>query len=537
MFDYLLTASLLSMFSLTSCYFLKTAPARTRFYVLVVGLLSWLIPWQQLSPPPFLIDLKLYTIEVSSISDSGSIPPNSIKQTTLQTESNWLSGYTINQVFSNLFVFLTVVGGGLLLARVWSYKRLLSGIEKGAYISEEHQYLHSFCTVKFTELSTPAITTGPIQHTIWLDFKMKGRPELESVIEHELTHIKHKDTYWLWLICATESIFFWNPFCLLLANLARQQIELSCDESCMEKLSDKYRYDLASLLLSEHQYRYEHASLGHSVLAVSHSKSFNIQRVKTLNKEKKMKLSHLMIITAALSCSALAANQIVSEKQVTQGASKQKSEKSARYQQQLRELLAGAKGAKSNDETQLKAAVSHILNWHSNRGSLNGFEELDIKVKSFTLLDQTYHKLGQYEAILTAYNNWFPEGSTQPPFLKNRLASAYMHLGQHQKAAEQLESLSEKMQSRFQIGSATDLARAYIEMADYDKALAVLNSDVVTSAENQAYQDILRYYAYEKLNNQTKVNELKERLPADYAKTPAILPRLPRPGSLLLAKL
>ena len=231
-------------------------------------------------------------------------------------------------------------------------------------------------------MSTPAITTGPLQHTIWLDFKMKGRPELDSVIEHELTHIKHKDTYWLWLICATESVFFWNPLCLLLANLARQQIELSCDESCMEKLSDKYRYDLASLLLSEHQYRYEHASLGHSVLAVSHSKSFNIQRVKTLNKEKKMKLSHLMIITAALSCSALAANQIVSEKQVTQGASKQKSEKSARYQQQLRELLAGAKGAKSNDETQLKAAVSHILNWHSNRGSLNGFEELDIKVKS-----------------------------------------------------------------------------------------------------------------------------------------------------------
>ena len=53
--------------------------------------------------------------------------------------------------------------------------------------------------------------------------------ETESLIIHELTHIKNNDYLLNWLLIVADAIYFFNPFMKILVKQVRLQRELSCD--------------------------------------------------------------------------------------------------------------------------------------------------------------------------------------------------------------------------------------------------------------------------------------------------------------------
>jgi len=537
MTDYLLTCALISASALAATYYLENAPARLSFYVLITALLSWFVPWHTLSQLNVFSDSPGYVLDISKLNlQLESLYPLS-KEPSITNPNELEPLYSdLLPAASTVLVWLCFIGMGAFFLRLVIYYKLLKNLKAHSTLSNHFDYISTDYPIRLTKLDGPAIATGLFKPVIWLDYSMIKRDEAESVLVHELTHLKQGDTHWTWLISMVESIFWWNPLCLKLAKQARQQLELRCDELCQRQLNNKYQLDLASLLLSQQKPDNNKRLFTPPLLSISHSSSFNIRRIKTLNKEKTMKSKYLLIATAAMSFSALAATQIVYGKssKVQNSKNTEQVVKSELYNQQLNTLLSRVQGAKSEQSAELQGAANNILDWYQNRSPLPANEELEIKILSFTLINHIYHKLGQYQDSLNAYEKWYGQDDAAPYFLKNPLASTYMELGRHELAIQELESLSAILNGNLQPGSRISLARAYIEVSNYDKAMSLLSDSGVG---DNTYANILKYYVYNKQNNHQKADELKAKIPDAYAVTPAMLPGIGIPGSPLLKQI
>lgn len=106
---------------------------------------------------------------------------------------------------------------------------------------------------------------------------------VESILLHELAHIRRKDFLVNVLQSIAETIFFFNPFILKISSLIRDERENCCDAMAVDIVKDKMSYIEALVAFGEYATR--------STLAVAFAgkKNFLLQRVKRIlyNQNKK----------------------------------------------------------------------------------------------------------------------------------------------------------------------------------------------------------------------------------------------------------
>lgn len=93
-------------------------------------------------------------------------------------------------------------------------------------------------------ISSP-LTYGFLKPVILLPVSLMNHlttEETETLIIHELAHIRQNDFLLNWFLLITETVYFFNPFIKILANEARKQRELSCDIEVMEKEYSALQY-------------------------------------------------------------------------------------------------------------------------------------------------------------------------------------------------------------------------------------------------------------------------------------------------------
>ena len=535
MMDYLITCSLISISLWWASQGLRNAPARLRFYLLIGALISWLIPWHLVPAATAALGTLDIAIDLGSLSWQQlavASPPPSAGTAAIVTTEQAPPLLTL----ANAMIAMLSLGAVLFIRQLSHYRQILSQLHNSSRADScsgnQPAVIDPRYSVKIVPLDAPAIATGFFKATIWLHPSLLKRSELESVLLHETTHIRQGDLRWLWLICLIESLFWWNPLCRLIATQARQAIELSCDEQCFKQLSQQYQADLASLLLTPLTGVVRTHGAATPILNIVNDASFNMVRVKMLNKEKVMKLKHIAVLVAAISVSAYAGTQI-SEGQNNKPVQllTQATQFSDAYQAQQAALLQAAIKAKSTDPTVLAQVVSNIDVWQQNRQPLQSPEETVMKLNAFTLLAHVQHKLGQYQATLDTFNSWYPDGKGAPFFLRNITANSYLQLHKPQQAMQELEIVLGAVDERVKSGTLLMQALAYSETANYTEALKTLAHP---NMNDDLEVDRLKYYIYSQQNDTTQLQQLARKLPADILNQPAQLPKLGLPGSPLL---
>ena len=533
MMDYFITCTAISIFVWLAVILLKNAPAKISFYLMMFALVSWFVPWQLLpesAPAAEQVDGWFELSPVDLQSPVLTMPNRATPGHPLSVSLQWSEQFT----WANLFGTLFVVGAAIFLRRFWQYLNAINSMNKHAVTEVSSISSAGKHMVKVTQLQTPAIATGLFQPTIWIDAQLLQRPELASVLLHESTHIRQGDILWIWLICLTESLFWWNPVCRMQARRARQLLELRCDESCFHQFKQQYQMDLASLLLKPLSGSSTQYLAGAPILNVVNNKDFNMLRVKMLNKEKVMKLKHLAILMAAVSISAVAATQINETKTVTQATPSARTKFSNAFQTQQAALLQAAVKARSDDPAELKQVVANINAWHRDRTTLTWGEEQRMMLNAFTLLAHVQHKLGQHQELISTFKSWYPAGTQVPYFLRNFTANTYLKLNQPELALKELAILQQEIGDDIRPGTLYMLALAHAENADFAAASQVLNHpNIIESTDTQ----LLQYYIYSQLNDVARRDLVKAKLPKDIASKPATLPKPGTLGSPLLALL
>lgn len=130
--------------------------------------------------------------------------------------------------------------------------------------------------------------------------------QLETILQHELAHIKRYDHLANILLTTIESILFFNPFVWMTTAIARREMEYSCDDLVLSHTQDPLHYATALATLAAQPAI--KPTLAVAATGTSHQ-LFN--RIKRIMEMKKSPISYsrmvaAILITTAITCSVAA---------------------------------------------------------------------------------------------------------------------------------------------------------------------------------------------------------------------------------------
>lgn len=140
--------------------------------------------------------------------------------------------------------------------------------------------------------SDQAAASGLLHPTVWIGEHHVDDERCTSVLLHEMMHLQRRHPLVAVALTFLRCLLWWQPFVWLWVWLARRELEHDCDEACAELLGrDPYRRTLASLI---------HDARSQPGLALMGWRSFNLGRVRSLEKAKRLRLHHRVATVFAL---------------------------------------------------------------------------------------------------------------------------------------------------------------------------------------------------------------------------------------------
>lgn len=228
------------IFALTSCgcYFLKNKSPQTRYLFLYAALL-------------FQSFFSLITFEVLQ-----KTPPGT--PSLIQIPAEWVYGTGVAWIFGIMTVLISH-GGSFLAAQ--QLKRSATSALEGWWIKslnhlqERMRIAASVKILQSTLIDSPMVI-GFFRPVILIpaDLLRKLTPsEWESILVHELAHIRRHDYLANLIQTVLETLFFYHPVVWLLASRIRMERECCCDDAVIEVIPDRRIYVKALAQIAEYQ--------------------------------------------------------------------------------------------------------------------------------------------------------------------------------------------------------------------------------------------------------------------------------------------
>lgn len=215
---------------------------------------------------------------------------------------------------SLLISLVWLVGMTVALLRFWKSHRLLKRYQAGtvsctdqSLLNRLHNQAKQLRISKKVELRLSALinspmTTGFLKPIIYLPLGLASglsEKELDTIIQHELAHIRHHDYLVNYGLVALETLFFFNPMVLLMVKELRQEMEYACDD-LVTRYESPITYSRALIKLQE-------LSLSNSVALAANQKESELKKRinRMINSNNKNRSPRLAMITILLAMSIL----------------------------------------------------------------------------------------------------------------------------------------------------------------------------------------------------------------------------------------
>ncbi|MFS1422754.1 M56 family metallopeptidase [Shewanella sp. 10N.286.48.B5] len=278
-----------------SCFFtvaiLVNAPARLKFYLYMISLTSWFVPWSALyslfKSALTNVDIensRLLTIEVYSLDYVLITFEYYIQKLTSLTFSDALVATALITIVGALWFLLDVVQ-----SRRFHQSRIVNSKTIDSDVNVVYNNPKNV-EIRVGDFSSPGAITGFFKPKIWIDSAITCPDKLKLVLLHELQHIQQNDHLWMWWLAAVQRIFWWNPIVQYCIRQCKLELELSCDEQCDLELPDRsYVIGLAGILINHAKTQNDHRL---TLLNIKHSRKLNVQRIQRLMVSCRLKSWH-----------------------------------------------------------------------------------------------------------------------------------------------------------------------------------------------------------------------------------------------------
>lgn len=203
--------------------------------------------------------------------------------------------------FGDLFIIISLIVTVLLLTlftvnHLRYRKRYVDALPYGSGILDCG--LRRKVSLKYSDRISAPITYGIINPVIVLpksctEEDFRGR---ETVLAHEIEHIRCFDVLYKWIITAVTCLYWYNPFVWLMFLLSDRDIEIACDISAMNK-SGAGREEYSALLIGlEERRSMDICARGFSAGAIK-------KRIKSVMKSRKTGIVSVIIAVVLSLCS------------------------------------------------------------------------------------------------------------------------------------------------------------------------------------------------------------------------------------------
>ena len=296
MVDYLAHGAGLSLLAILAVACLRSAPAHWRLRATLVALFLTTAPWTLLPAIPITVAdgptpvLDILPLNVPLATPELTALPASAFASAIASEG-WQFPLVPLLLAASALGLVAFV---LLALRQRSTLRRWRGLSRDGdhLLGEVPELLRRNCRVRVLPQSSQAAATGLLRPTVWIGEGHLGDERRTSILLHELMHLRRRHPQVALALTFIRCLFWWQPFVWLWVWLARRELEHDCDEACAELLGrDSYRTTLASLI---------HDAMPQPGLALMGRGSFNLRRVKQLEKPRLLSLRHRVVTTMAL---------------------------------------------------------------------------------------------------------------------------------------------------------------------------------------------------------------------------------------------
>lgn len=242
---------------------------------------------------------------------------------TLQSSGHWVDQlrYWVGQgsiAISSIWVVGILIG---VTRYLYNRKALVRTESSAIHCSDEQaqRHLSTICqalkisrrvSIKVSALVESPMTVGFLKPVIYFPLGLISgfsTDELETILRHELAHIKRHDYLVNLFLVMLETLFFFNPIILLLVRDLRREMEYVCDDEVIQA-HDQFAYARALLKLQENSISYQVA-----MAAQNNNSEFKnrVERMINPNKPKagsKMGLVVILLATLLVSSAFMGAN-------------------------------------------------------------------------------------------------------------------------------------------------------------------------------------------------------------------------------------
>jgi len=278
------------------------------FFILFINTL--ITQWQK---------LQTVTVYVTE-SATGTTAAHSFKVSTVAPETNFLDHYITLispklEYYFPLIAALYALGLLLMTARFWINAMQLRNLRRKGlsvadhswdeWIDKYREYFNILRPIKvfLSERINVPMVMGTLKPIILLPFasiSQLSTDQLETILMHELAHIKRHDYLLNIFQTVVETILFFNPFMWWISAIVRREREHCCDDMVLANTSYPLSYARAlATLETSRQQTYTMA------VAAAGQKNQLFNRIKRIMEMKKNSLNYSQLTITILIVSAL----------------------------------------------------------------------------------------------------------------------------------------------------------------------------------------------------------------------------------------
>lgn len=238
---------------------------RWQYYIWLIVIVRMLIPF---TPETTLVGSVFQYLENINVGTIQSAPPTNDVQSEFGVGDNYTTPNTepqapkstidtapsfsiqtiITKVYENLWILWVAIAFALLIRKITMYQSFVRFVKAGRTEVADIEILNMLADVGETigvkrpvELFVNPLISSPMLLGFFCPYIILPSIELEQaelayIMRHELTHYKHLDMFYKWLVQLTVCLHWFNPFAYLLAKEINKCCELSCDEAIIRTM-------------------------------------------------------------------------------------------------------------------------------------------------------------------------------------------------------------------------------------------------------------------------------------------------------------
>lgn len=289
-------AVLAAIYAAVNSILKRTAPAAKRNFLYVL-LLAQII----LSASTFIL---YYTgsFEFITTQLDNSLQALINSQSNFEIFSPWIiSIYSLVVTYKSIQLFFNWKGFIAKNRKAWVKPSI--GLKVFTTVKAHHFGIRRKVTLWYSDVISTPLTFGLFKPVILLPVALVNQlslEETETLIIHELTHIKNNDYLFNWMLIICETIYFFNPFIKFLAREVKLEREKDCDTQVLHFKYPAITY--AETLLKTAQFKRSHVPF---ILAAVLKNSHLLTRIKFFTTEKNLSFhrknyTHVALVPLAI---------------------------------------------------------------------------------------------------------------------------------------------------------------------------------------------------------------------------------------------